>query len=73
MCIRDRVSIVGTVGFVGLIIPHAARFLVGSGHARLLPACLVIGAIFMILADILSRILIPQQILPCLLYTSRCV
>ena len=58
------VSIVGTVGFVGLIIPHAARFLVGSGHARLLPACLVVGAIFMILADILSRVLIPQQILP---------
>lgn len=58
------VSIVGTVGFVGLIIPHAARFLVGSGHARLLPACLVVGAIFMILADILSRVLIPQQVLP---------
>lgn len=58
------VSIVGTVGFVGLIIPHAARFLVGSGHARLLPACLVGGAIFMILADIVSRTLIPQQILP---------
>lgn len=58
------VSIVGTVGFVGLIIPHAARFLFGSGHARLLPACLVVGAIFMILADILSRVLIPQQILP---------
>jgi len=58
------VSIVGTVGFVGLVIPHAARFLVGSGHARLLPACLVVGAIFMILADVLSRILIPQQILP---------
>ncbi|WP_420101743.1 FecCD family ABC transporter permease [Bosea sp. (in: a-proteobacteria)] len=58
------VSIVGTVGFVGLVIPHAARFLVGSGHARLLPACLVGGALFMIGADILSRILIPQQILP---------
>lgn len=58
------VSIVGTVGFVGLVIPHAARFLVGPAHARLLPACLVIGAIFMILADILSRILVPQQILP---------
>lgn len=58
------VSIVGTVGFLGLIIPHAARFLVGSGHARLLPACLVGGAIFMILADIVSRTLIPQQILP---------
>ncbi len=58
------VSIVGTVGFVGLVIPHAARFLVGPAHARLLPACLLIGAIFMILADILSRILVPQQILP---------
>ncbi len=58
------VSIVGTVGFVGLVIPHAARFLVGPGHARLLPACLAGGAIFMILADILSRTLVPQQILP---------
>lgn len=58
------VSIVGTIGFVGLVIPHAARFLVGSGHARLLPASLVIGAIFMILADILSRVLVPQQVLP---------
>jgi iron complex transport system permease protein len=58
------VSIVGTVGFVGLIIPHAARFLVGAGHARLLPACLVGGALFMIGADILSRVLVPQQILP---------
>jgi iron complex transport system permease protein len=58
------VSIVGTIGFVGLVIPHAARFLVGPGHARLLPACLVGGAVFMILADILSRTLIAQQILP---------
>ncbi len=58
------VAIVGTIGFVGLVIPHACRFLVGPGHARLLPACLVAGAIFMVLADILSRVLIPQQILP---------
>jgi iron complex transport system permease protein len=58
------VSIVGTVGFVGLVVPHAARFLVGSGHARLLPACLMLGAIFTVLADILSRTLIPQQTLP---------
>jgi iron complex transport system permease protein len=58
------VAIVGSIGFVGLVIPHAARFLVGPSHARLLPACLVIGAVFMILTDILSRILVPQQILP---------
>lgn len=60
----SMVSIVGSIGFVGLVIPHAARFLVGSGHGRLLPASLMIGAIFMVLADIVSRIIIPQQILP---------
>lgn len=58
------VSIVGSIGFVGLVIPHAARFMVGPGHGRLLPASALIGAIFMVLADIVSRIIIPQQILP---------
>ena len=58
------VSIVGSVGFVGLVIPHAARFLVGPGHARLLPASLMLGAIFTVLADIASRIIVPQQVLP---------
>lgn len=58
------VSIVGCIGFVGLVIPHAARFIAGSGHQRLLPVSAMIGAIFMVAADIVSRIIIPQQILP---------
>lgn len=58
------VSMVGTIGFVGLVVPHAARFVVGPLHARLLPACAIAGAIFMVLADIASRTLIPQQVLP---------
>jgi iron complex transport system permease protein len=58
------VGIVGSIGFVGLVVPHAARFLVGPAHARLLPASLMIGAVFMVLADIVSRIIVPQQILP---------
>jgi iron complex transport system permease protein len=58
------VSIVGSIGFVGLVIPHAARFIVGPGHGRLLPAAALAGAIFMVAADIVSRIIIPQQILP---------
>ncbi len=58
------VSMVGTIGFVGLVVPHAARFVVGPLHIRLLPACAIAGAIFMVLADIVSRILIPQQVLP---------
>lgn len=58
------VSIVGSIGFIGLVIPHAARMVVGVRHGRLLPASALIGAIFMIAADILSRIIIPGQVLP---------
>ncbi|PDT37652.1 ABC transporter permease [Rhizobium sp. M10] len=58
------VSMVGSIGFVGLVIPHAARFLVGPAHSRLLPATALGGALFMVAADIISRIIVPQQILP---------
>jgi iron complex transport system permease protein len=58
------VSIVGSIGFVGLVIPHAARFLVGVRHGRLVPATALIGAAFLIAADVLSRIVIPGQVLP---------
>lgn len=58
------VSMVGSIGFVGLVVPHAARFIVGHNHVRLLPTCVVTGGIFMVLADIVSRLILPQQILP---------
>lgn len=58
------VSIVGSIGFVGLVIPHAARLLLGTGHARLLPASALGGALFLIIADILSRTLIKGQVIP---------
>lgn len=58
------VSIVGSIGFIGLVIPHAARMVVGVRHGRLLPVSALIGAVFMIVADIISRIIIPGQVLP---------
>ncbi len=58
------VAIVGSIGFVGLVIPHVARFLVGPEHLRLLPASALIGAIFLVLADVASRILVTGQVLP---------
>lgn len=58
------VSIVGSIGFIGLVIPHAARMIVGIRHGRLLPAAALIGAVFMIAADILSRTIITGQVLP---------
>lgn len=58
------VSIVGSIGFVGLVIPHAARFLVGVRHGLLLPVTAVMGGIFLVLADIVSRTILPGQVLP---------
>lgn len=58
------VSIVGAIGFVGLVIPHALRLLLGPGHSRLLPASALGGALFLIVADILSRTLISGQVIP---------
>lgn len=51
----------GIIGFVGLIIPHSARFLSGPSHRRLMPIAMIIGAIFLILADTLARSLIQNM------------
>ncbi|MAB00854.1 MAG: ABC transporter permease [Stappia sp.] len=58
------VSIAGAIGFVGLVIPHAMRFLVGPRHTRLVPATALAGAVFLVLSDVVSRIVIPGQVLP---------
>ncbi|AGZ34952.1 ABC transporter permease [Pseudomonas sp. SWI6] len=58
------VSIVGAIGFVGLVIPHALRLLLGPGHSHLLPASALGGALFLIAADVLSRTLIAGQVIP---------
>lgn len=58
------VSLVGSIGFVGLVIPHAMRFLVGPRHVRLVPASALAGAVFLIAADVTSRMLISGQVVP---------
>lgn len=58
------VSQTGVIGFVGLVIPHMTRSFVGAVHRRLLPAAVLIGAIFLIGADLLSRTLLPSGDLP---------
>jgi iron complex transport system permease protein len=58
------VSLVGSIGFVGLVIPHSARFLVGVRHGRLLPVTALTGAVFLVIADIVSRTAIPGQVVP---------
>lgn len=57
------VSLTGAIGFVGLIVPHMIRMMIGPLHRYLLPASALGGAIFLILADLLSRIIIkPAEI-----------
>lgn len=64
------VSIGGTIGFVGLVIPHITRMIVGPNHKRLLPAALFSGAIFLMLADLLSRTILNPLELPIGVVTS---
>lgn len=58
------VSISGIIGFVGLIIPHGVRLIVGPDHRVLIPYSALVGAIFLIIADTLARILIPPIEIP---------
>lgn len=49
------VSVSGLIGFVGIVVPHAVRLLVGPGHRLLLPLSLVVGAAFLVFADLIAR------------------
>ena len=55
------VCISGTIGWVGLVIPHFGRMMVGSDNRTLLPACCFIGGIFMLLVDTVTRIIGPAE------------
>lgn len=58
------VSISGTIGFVGLTIPHITRSIVGTKHKWLVPASMLVGGAFLVIADILSRVLVAPEELP---------
>lgn len=64
------VSIGGSIGFVGLVIPHMTRLVVGPNHKRLLPAAVFTGAAFLSLADLISRVLLRPLELPIGVVTS---
>lgn len=58
------VSVAGVIGFVGLMVPHLARGLVGPLHTKLLPTAALIGAILLTGSDIVSRLILAPQELP---------
>jgi len=58
------VALTGLIGFVGIIIPHLLRLSIGPDHRRLLPACVIFGSIFMVVADTLARVLLSPTEIP---------
>ncbi len=64
------VSISGLIGFVGLVTPHVMRLLLGPRHRLLLPASALGGAIFLVLADLLARVVIAPAVLPIGVFTA---
>ena len=64
MATAVSVTTAGSVGFVGLVIPHLTRMMVGNDQRVLLPTSMLAGGIFLVLADALARILIAPQQLP---------
>jgi iron complex transport system permease protein len=64
------VCISGVIGFVGLIVPHIMRILVGPDHRILLPASCLMGAIFLVWTDTLARVIIQPTELPVGLITA---
>jgi len=66
------VAVSGIIGFVGLIIPHVVRLVVGPDHRVLLPVCIFTGAIFLIAADLISRLIIAPAEMPIGVITALC-
>ena len=64
------VSVSGIIGFVGLIVPHVMRLLVGPSHRILLPSAMLGGAILLVGADLLARVVVAPGELPIGIITS---
>ena len=72
LLVGASVALAGSIGFVGLIIPHILRLLVGPSHRKLILASAIGGAFFLMLMDILSRTIFSPVEIPVGVFTSLC-
>lgn len=70
LCIGVVVAAAGSIGFVGLVVPHLARRAVGARHAHVVPVAALMGAILIVWADIVARTLLAPQEIPIGIITS---
>ena len=70
LCVGVVVSASGSIGFVGLVVPHLARRLVGSSHRHVLPVAALLGAVLLLWADVVARTVLAPQEIPLGILTS---
>ena len=58
------VAVTGIIGFIGLVVPHLLRLLIGPDHRRLLPACLFFGPSLLLAADLIAKVVVVPAELP---------
>lgn len=61
LIVSVSVSLCGVIGWVGLVVPHACRMIVGNDHTILLPVSMLSGAVYLLMVDILIRTVIPGE------------
>jgi len=64
LCVGAIVALCGPIGFVGMMVPHICRLLIGSNHSWLIPATLLVGGSFLVLCDTLARLIIAPTEIP---------
>lgn len=64
------IAFLGIIGFVGLIVPHMVRRVIGSDHRFLLPACLIVGGALLLVSDTVARLILAPHILPVSVLTA---
>lgn len=70
MMTATAISFVGVIGFIGLVAPHVARMLVGEDQRFFLPGSMLVGAAFLSIASVLSKVIIPGALFPVGIVTS---
>ncbi|WP_129137199.1 iron ABC transporter permease [Luteimonas sp. YGD11-2] len=70
LLVGSAVAFAGSIGFVGLVVPHVVRLIVGPGHRLLLPLSALLGALLVVLADTAARTLDPPSEIPLGLFTA---
>jgi iron complex transport system permease protein len=64
LLVGASVTVAGPIGFIGLVIPHVVRFMVGVDYRWILPYSALLGAVFLLFADVLARLVIRPAEMP---------